>query len=439
MKTLIKNSHVLTMDAKRTEYPDGYVIIEDTRILEIGPYDQLLQSESSFDEVIDAHQTIAIPGMVNTHTHIGMIPFRSLGDDYPDRLRRFLFPLETACMTKELAYYSGKYAIAEMQLAGITTFADMYYFEDALAQATDEMKSRAILGETIVDFPSCDASTAHGGIEYAEKFIPKWLDHELITPAVAPHAPNTNDPEALKAAAALAEKYGVPMTMHVAEMDYEMKHFKELHNATPIEFLQSIGVLSPRFIAAHCIHLSAQDLQILKQEGVGVAHCIGANTKSAKGVARVKDMQEMSIPVGLGTDGPSSGNTLDLFTQMKLVANFHKTTLQDRTAFPASDIVAMATIEGAKVLNMSHEIGSLEIGKKADIVLVETKSVNMFPIFDPYAALVYAANALNVQDVFISGAAVIRDKELVHHDLTVLRSNLSSEMIPFSKKARELA
>lgn len=439
MRTLIKHCHVLTMDIKRTEYSDGYLIIEDNEIFQIGLYDQLLQSESNFDEVIDAHQTIAIPGMVNTHTHIGMIPFRSLGDDCPDRLRRFLFPLEKACMTKELAYHSGKYAIAEMQLAGITTFTDMYYFEDALAQATDEMKSRAVLGETVVDFPTCDTPTAHGGIEYAKKFIPKWLDHELITPAIAPHAPNTNDPAALKAAAALAEEYGIPMTMHVAEMDYEMNHFREKYNATPVEFLQSIGVLSPRFIAAHCIHVSSQDLQILKQEGVGVAHCIGANTKSAKGVAPIQEMLSLAIPVGLGTDGPSSGNTLDLFTQMKLVANFHKTALLDRKAFPAKEIVAMATIEGAKVLNMSDEIGSLESGKKADIVLIETTSVNMFPIFDPYAALVYSANASNVRDVFINGTAVVRNKHLVNNDLSDLRSNLATEMTVFSRKAKELA
>ncbi|SIN83455.1 Cytosine/adenosine deaminase [Carnobacterium alterfunditum] len=438
MKTLIKNSHILTMDEKRTEYSEGYLIIEDRIILEIGSYDQLIQKEIDFDEVIDGHHTITIPGMINTHTHIGMIPFRSLGDDCPDRLHRVLFPLEIACMTKELAYHSGKYAIAEMQLAGITTFTDMYYFEDALAQATDEMKSRAILGETVVDFPTCDTPIAHGGIDYAKKFIPKWLNHELITPAIAPHAPNTNDPESLKAAAALAEEYGVPMTMHIAEMDYEMNHFSEKYNATPIAFLQSIGVLSPRLIAAHCIHLSDQDLQILKKEGVGVAHCIGANTKSAKGIARIKDMLELSIPVGLGTDGPSSGNTLDLFTQMKLVANFHKTNLHDRSIFPAKEIVAMATIEGAKVLNMANQIGSLEVGKRADIVLVETTSVNMFPIFDAYAALVYSANASNVQDAFINGTSVVRNKKLVNNDLSALRSNLAAEMTFFSKKAKEL-
>jgi len=438
MKTLIKNSHILTMDEKRTEYSEGYLIIEDRIILEIGSYDQLIQKEIDFDEVIDGHQTIAIPGMINTHTHIGMIPFRSLGDDCPDRLHRVLFPLEIACMTKELAYHSGKYAIAEMQLAGITTFTDMYYFEDALAQATDEMKSRAILGETVVDFPTCDTPIAHGGIGYAEKFIPKWLNHELITPAIAPHAPNTNDPEAIKEAAALAEEYGVPLIMHVAEMDYELNYFSKKYNTTPIGFLQSLKVLSPRFIAAHCIHLSDQDLQILKEEGVGVAHCIGANTKSAKGVARIKDMIELAIPVGLGTDGPSSGNTLDLFTQMKLIANFHKTTLHDRSVFPAKEIVAMATIEGAKVLNMANQIGSLEVGKKADIVLVETTSVNMFPIFDPYAALVYSANASNVQDVFINGTSVVRNKKMVNNDLSALRSNLAAEMTDFSKKARAL-
>lgn len=436
MKKLIKNVHVLTMDAEKTEYPNGYIMIADNMIDAVGSMEHA-PDEKAIEEIVDGKQAIAMPGMVNTHTHIGMIPFRSLGDDYPDRLRRFLFPLEQECMTEELAYHSGKYAIAEMQLAGVTTFMDMYYFEDALAQATDEMGSRAILGETVIDFPTCDADTAHGGLDYAQSFIPKWLNHELITPAIAPHAPNTNSPEALKEAVRLSEQYQIPLTMHVAEMDYELDHFRDTLDMTSVEFLDSIGALSERLVAAHCIHLTDQDIDLLKKHHVKVAHCIGANTKSAKGVARISDLLDKQIPLGLGTDGPSSGNTLDLFTQMKLFANFHKTELKDRGAFPASEIVELATMGGARVLGMENQIGSLESGKKADIVLVETRSVNMFPLFDPYAALVYSANASNVQDVFINGKRTVKDKVLMDQRIAELRQNLAEQMKEFTVKAKE--
>ncbi|WP_208559386.1 amidohydrolase [Marinilactibacillus kalidii] len=436
MSTLIKNIHILTMDEEKTTYPDGYILIEGSDISSIGHMKDLPEKVKA-TEVIDGKQAIAMPGMINTHTHIGMIPFRSLGDDYPDRLRRFLFPLENECMTESLAYHSGKYAIAEMQLAGVTTFMDMYYFEDAVAKATDEMGSRAILGETVIDFPTCDTTEAYGGLDYARQFIPKWLNHELITPAIAPHATNTNSPEKLKEAARLAEYYQVPITMHVAEMDYEMAYFQEQNNLTPVGFLADIGILSERLVAAHCIHLSDEDIHILKKYNVKVAHCIGANTKSAKGVARVADLLKSEIPVGLGTDGPSSGNTLDLFTQMKLFANFHKTNLKDRAAFPAVEIVERATMGGAKVLGLEDKVGSLEIGKKADIVLVETDSVNMFPIFDPYAALVYSANASNVQDVFINGQRKVKQKQLNQENLKDLRRNLSEQMAAFATSAKK--
>lgn len=339
-------------------------------------------------------------------------------------------------MTKDLAYHSGKYAIAEMQLAGVTTFMDMYYFEDELAQAADEMQARAILGETVIDFATCDTTEPHGGLSYAETFIPKWLNHDLIIPAIAPHAPNTNSPQALRQAAAISEKYAVPITLHLSEMDYEIRHFQEKYGKTPVAFLDELGVLSERLIAAHCIHVTPDDIILLKQRGVAVAHCIGANTKSAKGVAPVKAMLEAGIRVGLGTDGPSSGNTLDLFTQMRMFANFHKTHLQDRAAFPARDIVRLATLGGAEVLGLSEKIGSLEPGKKADIVLVETDSANMFPIFDPYAVLVYSAHAGNVADVFINGVAIVADKRLITQDLNQLRTALAAEMQDFTKQAK---
>lgn len=432
MQTLLINLHILTMDEKFTEYNPGYILLKNNLIQEVGPMSEV-PSQSKV-HTLDGKGAIAIPGMVNTHTHIGMIPFRSLGDDTPDRLTRFLFPLENACMTKELAYHSGKYAIAEMQLAGITTFFDMYYFEDELAKATDEMGSRAILAETVLE-EACDSSEAYGGLSYCESFIPKWLGHDRIIPAIAPHAPYTNTKESLQKVVAISEKYDVPFSIHLSEMSFEMKQYEEEYGKTPVEVLADWGILNNRVLAAHCIFATEADIAILNEQDVAVAHCIGANTKSAKGIAPVQQMREAGIRVGLGTDGPSSGNTLDLFTQMRLVANFHKTYLQDRSAFPAREIVKMVTIDGARAIGLADKIGSLEVGKKADIVLVETDSVNMFPIFDPYSALVYSANASNVRDVFIDGKKVVADKQLTHENLTTLRSNLDQQMGDFRIKA----
>lgn len=409
------------------QFPNGYMLIDEETIVEVGAMDSM-PKEISYDKCIDAKGAILLPGMVNTHTHIGMIPFRSLGDDYPDRLRRFLFPLENECMNEQLAYTSAKYAIAEMQLAGVTTFFDMYYFEQQLAEAAEEMHSRGILAETVIDSVTVDVPEPMGGIHYAKSFLPKWQRNKKIQASVAPHAPYSNTIEVIQQANDLSQKYEVPWMMHISEMDFEMDKFREEHNQTPIEFLEEIGVLSPRLVAAHCIHLTDHDIDILKKYDVKVAHCIGANTKSAKGVARVRDLLSAGVVVGLGTDGPSSGNTLDLFSQMRLFANFHKTFLKDRSAFVAEDIVKLATIGGARVLGMEKQIGSIEAGKQADFILVETDSVNMFPIFDPYSTIVYSANAGNVRDVFIAGKQVVAGKELVNFKEAQLRAELAEAM-----------
>ncbi|GKV68630.1 amidohydrolase [Sporosarcina sp. NCCP-2716] len=437
MKTLITNAWIVTMDADMRQYRHGYVLA-DERILKVGSMDTL-PADLAYDRHLDAKDAILLPGMVNTHTHIGMIPFRSLGDDYPDRLRRFLFPLENECMDAQLAYASGKYAIAEMQLAGVTTFFDMYYFEQELARAADEMDARALVAETVIDSVTVDVEEPMGGLQYAEQFVPEWQGHDRVRASVAPHAPYTNTIEAQQQADRISERYGVPWMMHVSEMDFEMEQLRQERGQTPVEFLEEIGVLSPRLVAAHCIHLTDHDIELLSKYDVKVAHCIGANTKSAKGVARVRDLLAAGVTVGLGTDGPSSGNTLDLFTQMRLFANFHKTHLRNRSAFPAHEIVKLATIEGAKVLGMDAQIGSIETGKQADFILVETVSVNMFPIYDPYSALVYSANAGNVRDVFIGGKQVVAEKELVRHDAAGLRAELAAAMqqCGFEEKARK--
>jgi cytosine/adenosine deaminase-related metal-dependent hydrolase len=444
---LIKNVFILTMNEAMDVYPHGYIGIEGDTITALGSGDPpgsqdgpgAGENERHGDgpekrgepEVIDGRGAIALPGFINAHTHAGMIPFRSLGDDCPDRLRRFLFPLEQRAMTPGLVYASTRYACAEMLLAGITCFVDMYYFEDEAAKAAKEAGMRAFLGETVIGEPSCDSPEPGGGLILGEAFIQKWKGDALITPMIAPHATNTNSPETIEAAAALARRYGVPLTMHVSEMDYEMAHFRKTYGQSPIAFLESRGVLGPDFLAAHCIHADAKDIAILARTKTAVAHCIGANTKSAKGVAPVKAMREAGVPVALGTDGPASGNTLDMFTQFDLFAKFHKTANADRALFPAKTIVPLATSGAAQALNSYHRIGSLEPGKKADIALVETASANMFPRFDPYAVLVYSAKAANVDTVFVNGRPLVRDKQLTRTPLDTLRNDLAAAMTGF--------
>ncbi len=431
MRTCIQNVMIVTMNKQKDVIQNGYVIFEEDIIIEVGKGAYI----GICDEAIDGNGAILMPGMINTHTHTGMIPFRSLGDDCKDRLRRYLFPLESACMNATLVYHSAKYAIAEMLLAGVTTFVDMYYFEDEVAKATDEMGARAFLGETIIDFATCDSNEPYGGYEYCKWFIPKWLHHPRITPFPAPHATNTNSEDMLRKANMLAKKYDVPISLHVAEMDYEMTYFNDKYKKTPIQFLDDIHLLHDRLLAAHCIHVNTHDMELMSKKNCRVSHCIGSNTKAAKGVAPIKDMIALDIPVGLGTDGPSSGNTLDLFTQFKLFANFHKCDQRDRSLFPSQEIVALGTIGGARALHLEHQIGSIEVGKKADLVLVETDAVNMFPIHDPYAVLVYSANAANVCMVFVDGKCLVKDKQLLNVSLSDLRSNLQEAMIDFVQKA----
>ncbi len=435
MKILVKNVILLTMNERMDAYDNGYMIFEDDIIKEVGSFTEM--DETCFDEVIDGEKGILLPGMINTHTHIGMVPFRSLGDDCKDRLRRFLFPLENECMNKDLAVSSARYAIAEMLLGGVTAFLDMYYFEDDIARACDDMKVRAVLGETVISSPSCDSDKPNGGLEYGEEFIRKWHNHSLLTPMIAPHAPNTNDTEVLRKVKEISDKYNVPFSLHLSEMDYEIDYFKEKFQMTPIEYLENIGVIGERMVAAHCIYLTENDINLLKKYKVKVAHCIGANTKSAKGVAPIKKLLEANIEVGLGTDGPSSGNTLDIFTQLKLFANFHKNENRDRSIFPAKEILNLATLGGAQVLQMDNLIGSLEPGKKADFIIVETKSVNMFPIYDPYSVLVYSANASNVDSVFVNGVPLVRNKRLQLAQLEDLKEELDYNMFNFKRKAKK--
>ncbi len=431
MITRIENVTILTMDESFTEYENGSVTIQDDEITAVNDF------RMEADTVIDGKGGILMPGMVNTHAHLAMIPFRSLGDDYPDRLRRFLFPLEAAAMDEELVYLASKYRGAELMLGGVTQVLDMYFYRDRVAQAMAEMNVRATVAETILDFAHCNSDKPYGGLDYSEKFIPRWQGkNPLITPAVASHATNTNSPRALKRAEEISKKYNVPITMHVSEMDYEMDYFHREYNMTPVEFLDSIGLLSDRLVAVHCIHATDDDVRLMAKKGVKIAHCIGSNTKAGKGVMPLKEMLAAGMDIGLGSDGASSGNTIDIITQLGMVTRAHKTKNHDRGSFTAKEILYLATMGGAKVLGTDKITGSIEPGKKADLVLIETESVNMFPIHDRYSAVVYSANPSNVHSVWVNGVQTVNNKKLTSTDLKQLRNRLDSEMDNFRKMAK---
>lgn len=419
---LIKNITILTMNSNKDIIEDGVVVIDNDTIVDIGKEDIIEKYPEH--EVLDGKEGILIPGFINAHTHCPMTVFRSLGDDIPNRLKRYLFPLEKMLVDKDLVSLGSKYGICEMALAGVTTFADMYYFEDEVAKSAKEVGLRGVVGETIVDFVAPDASKPYEGLEYCHWFIDKWKNDELITPAVAPHAPYSSDTLHLQKAFDLAKEKDVPILMHIAEMEFESERYLSEYNLTPVQYLDSIGVLSNRMVGAHLIKVNDEDLRILKEKEVGISHNIGANAKGAHGVAPAYKMYNMGLKIGLGTDGPMSGNTLDIFTQMGLVAKIHKLINNDRTIFTADQILEMATLGGARALNMDDEIGSIEIGKKADLVIVETKSINMQPIYDYYSVLVYSANASNVSEVIVNGKVIVKDKKLLTQDYDELVKEL---------------
>ncbi len=431
MITRIENVTVLTMDADFNLYRNSSVTIENDRIIAVN--DRSIPA----DKVIDGENGILMPGMVNTHAHLAMVPFRSLGDDYPDRLRRFLFPLEAKTITENLVYLATKYAAAELLLGGVTQVFDMYFYADRVARALAEMGVRATVAETILDFAHCNSDKPYGGLDYSEKFISRWKNkHPLITPAIAPHATNTNSARALKQAGDIAKKYNVLLSTHVSEMDYEMDYFRKEYDMTPVEFLDSIGLLDENLLAVHCIHATESDVRLMARKGVKVAHCVGSNTKAGKGVMPLKEMLAAGVTVGLGSDGASSGNTLDIITQLGMVTRAHKTKNRDRGAFTAKEILALATIGGAKAMGMENITGSVEVGKKADLVLIETQSVNMFPIHDEYSAVVYSANPSNVHSVWVDGVQRVDNKKLPGTDLKELRQRLDREMADFRIQAK---
>lgn len=430
---IVKNGIVLTMNAGNETFSGGVVIVDGNKIVAVGGA-EILQKYSS-DRVIDANGGIIMPGMINTHTHASMSVFRSLADDVPDRLNRYIFPLENKMVSEEMVYIGAFHAAIEMAKAGVTTMVDMYLFEESAARAVKEIGLRGVMTQNIIKYPTADGEDGDAKLRLATAFVEEYNDDELITPGYGPHAPHTVTKENLEQIAALSEKYDVPVSMHVAETQQEFDKFQSDFDMTPVEYLDSVGLLNERFIAAHCIFVTDSDLELMKRRGVGVAHNMVANIKSAKGVSPALKMFDDGLNIGLGTDGPMSGNTLDIIGQMGYVAKLHKLVNNDRSAMPPYKVVEMATMGGARAIHREDELGSLEPGKLADVVVVETTSTNMQPMFDPYSVLVYSANASNVDTVIVNGKIVVSNKTLRTQDEGESRAAIKE----FSKKVAEIS
>lgn len=416
----IIGGHVLTMDAVDGDFAPGAVLIEGGVIAAVGP--PSIADGMVHERRIDATGCIVMPGMINTHTHIAMSLFRGLGDDEPDRLRRFIWPLEAKVVDSGAVHDGAMLGCLEMALGGVTCFADMYFFAERVAEAADALGLRAVVGQAVMGDAAPDAKAPDAALERFRALNESWRGHPLVTPALAPHAPDTLETATLEAVRDLSDAEGVPVLIHLCETEAELAIIRERSEKTPVGYLGALGLLGPRLLGAHCIHVDENDIALLAKSGAGVAHNMVANIKAAKGVAPVPAMLAAGVNVGLGTDGPMSGNTLDVIGQLGTVAKLHKLTSGDRTAMPARSVVEMATIGGARALGMGDRIGSLEVGKRADIAVVDATGAHMTPLYDPYAALVYAANAADVRHVIVDGRIVVEDRRLLTADTEAIKA-----------------
>jgi len=425
---IVTNGYVVTMNDRKEIITDGTVVIRDAHIVAVGP--AALAARFVAPKMIDARGAIVMPGMINTHTHASMTVFRGLGDDVPDRLKRLIFPLEKSLVDREVVYWGALHGIIEMIEGGVTTFADMYYFEDEVARAAKRIGMRGVLGETVVNFPAPDAPEPYGGIAYAKRFAAAFADDPLITPAFAPHAPYSLDEAHLRIIAEESAALNLPVLMHVAEMPDEIATLRRERHQTPVEYLDAVGLLNRRLVAAHCIFVTDSDLALMKARDIGIAHNMVANIKSAKGVSPALKMFNQGLRVGLGTDGPMSGNTLDIIGQLGYVAKLHKLDNHDRNVMPAIDVVEMATRGGARALHLEDRLGSLEAGKLADVIIIDRDATNMIPFYDVYSTLVYAAGPKDVRTTIIHGRVVMEDRTI----LTVDTAEVKKQMRALAEK-----
>lgn len=412
---IIKNGTILTLDSKNSIFENGFLCIRGDSISKIGT-----GTPSSFkaEKVIDARGDLILPGLVNCHTHAAMSLFRGLADDLPlmEWLNNYIFPAERN-MDADFVYTGTLLALAEMILSGTTTFCDMYLFEDQVARAARNAGVRCLVGEVLYDFHSPNYGPVEKGLEYTESLIQKWHKDPLVSIAVEPHSLFTCSPELLTASNELALKYKVPLIIHVAETLTEVAEIKEKYGKTPVKYLDALGLLGPHLIADHCVHIEDADIKTLAANGVKVVHNPESNMKLASGIAPIPQMLSQGVTVGLGTDGCASNNNLDLFSEMDTAAKLHKVNTLDPTVMDALTVLKMATIHGARVLGLEDVIGSLEVGKKADVIVIDTYKPHLTPMYNAVSHMIYAARGNDVIHSIINGQLVMENRNLLTLDI----------------------
>lgn len=421
---LILGGTIVTMDSDRNIIEDGAIAIGGGKILSIGKASDYKGRRAR--QTINATGKVIIPGLVNTHTHVPMSLFRGIADDMDlqEWLTKFIFPAEAKNVDEPFVRAGTRLGLAEMIKGGTTTYCDMYYFEDAIADETKKAGMRGVLGETILDFPAPDNKTWQAGIAYTERFITKWQNDPLITPAIAPHAPYTVSQEHLVEARRVSDRLKAPLVMHVAEANTETEFIQQKHaGQRPIGFLDKIGFFNDRTIAAHVIQANDAELDIIKKYNVGVAHNPQSNMKLAAGTAPVPSMLTKGINVGLGTDGAASNNDLSMWEEMDTAAKLHKLASGDPKMLPAYQVFTMATIGGARALHMGDKIGSIESGKLADIAIVGLDELHQTPLYNIYSHLVYATKASDVLTVIVNGRILMLNRRLLTLNESVIKKD----------------
>ncbi|MGV3574791.1 MAG: amidohydrolase family protein [Devosia sp.] len=410
MTTILTNALVVTMDDALTVHENGWVHIDGTTITALGSG---TPPDVPGAEIVDCGGDIVMPGMVNAHCHMGMSVFRGLGEDVDDRLYRYILPLERKFVSAEMVRVGSALSALEMIQGGVTTVADMYYFETEVGDVCDKAGLRAIVGQTLADFDPPDHKNFDEGFARVEELVDRFAGHPLVTPSIAPHAPYSTG---LKTMARIAEwsdaHPDVPVQMHLAESTLEVKWAMDTHGKSSVAVTAESGLLKPNLICAHCLQLDDADILTMSIEQVCVVTNPRSNGKAGRGISPVEKLRNAGLPAGIGSDGAMSGNTLDLFSQFAPVSMFAKLLAGSRKPLPAVDVIRMATIEGARALSLNLKTGSLEVGKQADLIRISLAAPRFHPIYDPYSALVFAAMPSDVTDTMVAGRWLMRGRKV---------------------------
>lgn len=410
---LVLGGTVLTVNAADKVIEDGAVAVSGAAITAVGPR-RRIESRFRARRTLDTRGRLVLPGFVNAHTHAPMTLLRGAKDDVDlmTWLEKYMFPVERRFVSPEFVRWGALLACWEMIVSGTTTFADGYFYEEEVARAADEAGLRAVPGQGIFDVPTPDSKTSEEGLARAEKFLSDWSGHPRVTPSLCPHACYTVEPETWRRTMKLGERYGAPVQTHLAESPAEIAMVRERFGTTPVRHLSGVGALTDRLVAAHCVCVDDEEIELLAQSGVGVVHCPESNMKLASGVAPVPGMLAAGVRLGLGTDGAASNNDLDMIGEMGSAARLHKVVTLDPTAAPAHEMLRMATIGGARALHMEDRIGSLEPGKRADLIVLDLSAPAALPLFDPVSHVVYSARSDAVETVIVERKIVMENRRM---------------------------